>query len=61
MHLWAEGEGDPNVDPSDNYFLAGAVITGHVALGAGGWQITELTNQPTWLKGTGFQQMLQTK
>jgi hypothetical protein len=59
MHLWAEGEGDPNINPSDNYFLAGGVITGHASLGEGGWQIAELTNQPTWLKGAGFQQMLQ--
>jgi hypothetical protein len=26
MHLWAEGEGDPAVDPKDNYFLAGDVV-----------------------------------
>jgi len=61
MHLWAEGEGDPSVDPNDNYFLAGGVITGHVALVADGWQITEITNQVTWRRGTGFQQMLKTK
>src|SRR5215212_10172184 len=30
MHIWAENQGDPNVDPNDNYFLAGGVITGHV-------------------------------
>jgi hypothetical protein len=61
MHLWAEGEGDPNVDPSDNYFLAGAVITGYVTLGTDGWRIAELANEPAWLKGTGFQQMLKTR
>jgi hypothetical protein len=59
MHLWAEGHGDPNADPNDNYFLAGGVITGHVILGASGWRITELTNQVSWRRGTGFQQMLQ--
>jgi hypothetical protein len=61
MHLWAEGEGDPSVDPNDNYFLAGGVITGQVALVAEGWLITEITNQVTWRRGTGFQQMLETK
>ncbi|HMF93441.1 MAG TPA: nuclear transport factor 2 family protein [Vicinamibacterales bacterium] len=60
MHLWAEGHGDPDADPNDNYFLAGGVISGHVTLGAGGWRITELTNQVIWRRGTGFQQMLQT-
>jgi hypothetical protein len=61
MHLWAEGHGDPNADPNDNYFLAGGVITGHVNLGASGWRITELTNQVIWRRGTGFQQMLQSR
>jgi SnoaL-like domain len=61
MHLWVEGEGDPSVDPNDNYFLAGAVITGYVTSGTDGWLIAELTNQPTWLRGTGFQQMLKTR
>ena len=59
MHLWAEGHGDPSADPNDNYFLAGGVITGHVILGASGWRITEITNQVSWRRGTGFQQMLQ--
>lgn len=57
MHLWAEGHGDPN----DNYFLAGGVITGHVIWGASGWRITEITLQVSWRRGTGFQQMLQTR
>ena len=61
MHLWAEGHGDPSVDPDDNYFLAGGVITGHVLQGAGGWRITELANQVIWRRGTGFQQILQTR
>jgi hypothetical protein len=61
MHLWAEGEGDPSVDPKDNFFLAGGVITGHVALIEDGWRITEITNEPTWRRGTGFQQVLKTK
>ena len=60
MHLWAEGHGDPNVDPSDNYFLAGGVITGHVLVGANGWRITDIANHVSWRRGTGFQQMLQT-
>ena len=62
MHLWAEGHGDPNADPNDNFFLAGGVITGHVTMvEAGGWRITELTNQVIWRRGTGFQEMLQTR
>ena len=61
MHLWAEGHGDPNADPNDNYFLAGGVITGHVILEASGWRITEITNQVIWRRGTGFQQMLRTE
>ena len=61
MHLWAEGEGDPSVDPKDNYFLAGGVITGQVTLVADGWRITEIANEPTWRQGTGFQQVLNTK
>jgi len=61
MHLWAEGDGDPNVDPKDNYFLAGGVITGQLLLVADGWQITEIANEPTWRQGTGFLQVLNTK
>ena len=61
MHLWAEGHGDPNADPNDNYFLAGGVITGHVLLGASGWRITEIANHVSWRRGTGFQQILQTE
>ena len=61
MHLWAEGHGDPNADPNDNYFLAGGVITGHAILKASGWRITEITNQVIWRRGTGFQQMLRTE
>ena len=61
MHLWAEGHGDPNAELNDNYFLAGGVITGQVILGASGWQMTEIANQVIWRRGTGFQQMLQTR
>jgi len=61
MHLWAQGQGDPDIDPNDNYFLAGGVITGHMILGASGWRITEMTNQVGWRRGTGFQQLLQTR
>ena len=61
MHLWAEGQGDPSVDPNDNYFLAGGVITGHAVLAADGWLITDIANQVTWRRGTGFQQILQTR
>jgi hypothetical protein len=61
MHLWAEGHGDPNANPNDNYFLAGGVITGHVLLEASGWRITEIANHVSWRRGTGFQQLLQTQ
>jgi len=61
MHLWAEGHGDPNADPNDNYFLAGGVLTGHVSLGSSGWRIAEIANQVIWRQGTGFQEMLQTR
>ena len=61
IHLWAEGHGDPNADPNDNYFLAGGVITGHVILGASGWRMAEIGNQVRWRRGTGFQEMLQTR
>jgi hypothetical protein len=58
MHLWAAGQGDPNVNPNENYFLAGGVITGRVVLFANGWRIAELANDVVWRRGTGFQQML---
>lgn len=58
MHLWAEGQGDPNVDPNENYFLAGGVITGRVILSAEGWRIAELANDVVWRRGVGFKQML---
>ena len=61
LHLWAEGHGDPNANPNDNYFLAGGVITGHVRLGASGWRMTEIANHVSWRRGTGFQQILQTE
>jgi hypothetical protein len=61
MHLWAEGHGDPNANPNDNYFLAGGVLTGHMILGASGWRMTEIANQVIWRRGTGFQQMLRTE
>ena len=61
MHLWAEGHGEPNANPNDNYFLAGGVITGHVLLGASGWRISEMANHVSWRRGTGFQQILQTE
>ena len=31
IHFWAEGLGDPTVDPSDNYFPAPGVIAGKAA------------------------------
>ncbi len=61
MHLWAEGLGDTEADPSDNYFLALGVVSGKAAMTAEGWRITQLTNDVLWRKGTGFKQILQTQ
>jgi hypothetical protein len=58
LHLWAEGQGDPNVDPNDNYFLAGGVLTGDVTLSPDGWRIDAMANNVVWRRGTGFQQLL---
>lgn len=61
VHMWAEGHGGQRTDPSDNCFVAGGVITGRVALGTAGWEISELANQVTWRHGVGLRQMLETK
>lgn len=61
MHLWAEGLGDPTVPPNDNYFLAGGVLTGTAQLTAQGWRLAQLANDVVWRRGTGFQQVLQTR
>lgn len=61
MHLWAEGLGDPTVEPNDNYFLAGGVLSGKVTMTPQGWRITRVALEVTWRKGTGFQQILQTQ
>ena len=61
MHLWAEGLGDTTVDPNDNYFLAGGVLSGKAEMTRQGWRITRLANEVVWRKGTGFKQMRQTK
>jgi hypothetical protein len=61
MHLWAEGFGDTTVDPNDNYFLAGGVISGKAEMTRQGWRITQLSNEIVWIKGTGFKQLLQTQ
>jgi hypothetical protein len=61
MHLWAEGLGDTTVNPNDNYFLAGGVISGKAEMTRQGWRITQLSNENIWIKGTGFKQLLQTQ
>jgi len=58
IHLWAEGQGHPAVDPNENYFLAGGVITGRATLFSGSWRIAEMANDVVWRRGTGFRQML---
>ena len=61
MHVWAEGLGDTTVDPNDNYFLAGGVISGKAEMTSQGWRIIQLSNDVIWRKGTGFKQILQTQ
>lgn len=61
IHLWAAGAGDPSANPDDNYFLAGAVLTGDAALGEDGWRIVQQRSRAVWRQGTGFQQMLATQ
>lgn len=59
MHLWADGKGNTSVDPKDNYFLAGGVISGKAELCEAGWRVSRLKNSSTWRCGTGFTAMLQ--
>lgn len=58
MHVWAEGQGDPDVDPNENSFLAGGVLTGRVTLLANGWRIAEIANDVIWRRGTGWRELL---
>jgi SnoaL-like protein len=58
LHLWCEGQGDPSIDPNENYFLAGGIVTGRVVLLADGWRIAEIAMEVIWRRGVGFQQML---
>jgi hypothetical protein len=58
LHLWAEGQGDPSIDPDENYFLAGGIVTGRIDLLADGWRIAEIAMEAIWRRGVGFQQML---
>jgi hypothetical protein len=61
MHLWADGQGDAQAAPDDNYFVAGGVLNGIVLLTENGWRLSELASKPTWRRGVGFQQMLETR
>jgi hypothetical protein len=58
LHFWGEGQGDPNIDPNDNHFLAGGIVTGRVVLLADGWRIAEIAMDVICRRGVGFQQML---
>jgi len=58
MHVWAEGQGDPDVDANENSFLAGGVLTGRVTLLANGWRIAEIANDVVWRRGTGWRELL---
>lgn len=61
IHLWAEGYGEPDVAPDENCFVAGGVLTVRVSSGTQGWRITEISSRPTWRRGVGFKEMLETK
>jgi hypothetical protein len=61
MHLWKEGLGDKSVSKQDNFFLAGGVISGSVIKTRKGWRISKLRNDPIWIRGVGFQEMISTK
>jgi len=58
MHVWAEGQGDPSVDPNENYFPAGGVITGRATWLVDRWRIAEIANDVVWRRGVGFLQLL---
>ena len=61
LHLWKEGFGDAGVSADDNYFLAGGVVSGRATRTAAGWRILTVRNDVVWRRGTGFQEMLNTR
>lgn len=58
MHLWADGNGDPNA--LEGYFLAGSVVQAKVEKTSSGWRISELVVRNTWRTGSGFAAILHT-
>jgi uncharacterized protein involved in type VI secretion and phage assembly len=58
MHLWADGNGDPNA--LESYFLAGSVAQAKAEKTLSGWRISELVVRPTWRTGSGFAAILNT-
>ncbi len=52
MHLWADGNGDPNA--LESYFLAGGVVLAKAEKTSSGWRISELVLRNTWRTGSGF-------
>jgi SnoaL-like domain len=61
LHLWKEGFGDTTLPRQDNFFLACAVISGSVIKTRESWRISKLRNDPVWIRGVGFQEMMNTK
>ncbi|SRR5581483_1901212 len=57
MHLWANGSSD--VNSTENYFLAGSVITAQLLNTPEGWRISRMESHVVW-RGGAFRNMLQT-
>ncbi len=58
MHLWADGNGDPNA--LESYFLAGSVVQAKAEKTSTGWRISELVVRNTWRTGSSFDAILNT-
>lgn len=59
MHVWADNANGV-IDKTDDFFLAGAVITALLVSSPSGWRITRLVNTNVWKAGSGFASMAAT-
>lgn len=59
MHLWGENA-EGVVNDSEDFFVAGAVITASLVDRTSGWRITRLVNTTVWKGGSGFASMAAT-
>ena len=59
LHWWADGHGDADVAVDDTYFVAGSVLSARIVLDAI-WRIAEFAIQPSWRRGVGFRELLET-